>query len=99
MICHGVPDQRPLEDGDILNLDVSCYYKGFHGDSNGTYLVGNVDEVGRKLVQVTKECLDLAIAAGKGKKKNASIVVMDIGRVWDSLLCFYMYSETWCSLS
>ncbi|KAI8340258.1 peptidase M24, structural domain-containing protein [Chlamydoabsidia padenii] len=65
VICHGVPDQRPLEDGDILNLDVSCYYKGFHGDCNATYLVGNVDEVGKKLVQTTKECLDLAIAAVK----------------------------------
>lgn len=64
VICHGVPDQRPLEDGDILNLDVSCYYKGFHGDCNATYLVGNVDDAGKKLVQVTKECLDLAIAAG-----------------------------------
>ncbi|ORX61852.1 MetAP 1 [Hesseltinella vesiculosa] len=65
VICHGIPDQRPLVDGDILNIDISCYYKGFHGDSNGTFLVGNVDDVGQQLVKVTKECLDMAIAAVK----------------------------------
>ncbi|CAO3622685.1 unnamed protein product [Cunninghamella echinulata] len=65
VICHGIPDQRPLEDGDIINIDISCFYKGFHGDTNGTYLVGNVDEVGKKLVQTTKECLEKAIAMVK----------------------------------
>lgn len=65
VICHGIPDQRPLANGDIINIDVSCYYNGFHGDANATYLVGDVDEVGQKLVKVTRECLDLAIAAGK----------------------------------
>lgn len=65
VICHGIPDQRPLEDGDILNIDISCYYKGFHGDTNGTYLVGNVDDVGKKLVQITRECLEKAIAMVK----------------------------------
>jgi methionyl aminopeptidase len=65
VICHGIPDQRPLADGDILNIDISCFYQGFHGDTNGTYLVGNVDEAGQKLVNVTRECLEKAIAAGK----------------------------------
>ncbi|KAI9321744.1 peptidase M24, structural domain-containing protein [Dichotomocladium elegans] len=66
VICHGIPDQRPLEDGDIINIDISCYYKGFHGDMNATYLVGdNASEVARKLVKTTRECLDLAIAAVK----------------------------------
>lgn len=46
---------------------MSCYYNGFHGDANATYLVGDVDEAGQKLVKVTRECLDLAIAAGKKK--------------------------------
>nr|AME15507.1 methionine aminopeptidase 1 [Actinomucor elegans] len=65
VICHGIPDQRPLADGDILNIDISCFYQGFHGDTNGTYLVGNVDEAGQKLVNVTRECLEKAIAAVK----------------------------------
>lgn len=65
VICHGIPDQRPLEDGDILNIDISCFYNGFHGDTNGTYFVGNVDEAGKKLVNVTRECLEKAIALGK----------------------------------
>ncbi|KAI8388707.1 MetAP 1 [Radiomyces spectabilis] len=65
VICHGIPDQRPLEDGDIINIDISCFKNGFHGDANGTYLVGNVDDRGRELVQVTRECLEKAIAAVK----------------------------------
>ncbi|CDS05260.1 hypothetical protein LRAMOSA07789 [Lichtheimia ramosa] len=65
VICHGIPDQRPLEDGDIINIDISCYYGGFHGDMNETYCVGNVSEKARKLVDCTRECLDKAIAAVK----------------------------------
>ncbi|KAG2231778.1 hypothetical protein INT48_004057 [Thamnidium elegans] len=65
VICHGIPDQRPLVDGDIINIDISCFYKGFHGDSNATFCVGNVDEAGKKLIEVTRECLDKAIAAVK----------------------------------
>ena len=42
IICHGIPDTRPLEEGDIINLDVTAYYKGYHGDMNETYCVGKV---------------------------------------------------------
>jgi methionyl aminopeptidase len=64
IICHGIPDRRPLQDGDIVNVDVSVYYKGWHGDLNETFIVGdNVDEESKKLVKVTYECLHLAIAA------------------------------------
>lgn len=65
VICHGIPDQRPLVDGDIINIDISCFKNGFHGDANATYTVGNVDEAGKKLIQVTRECLEKAIAMGK----------------------------------
>jgi len=61
VICHGIPDSRPLQDGDILNIDVTLYYGGVHGDLNETYLIGNVDEQGKKLVQVTLEALEKAI--------------------------------------
>jgi methionyl aminopeptidase len=65
VICHGIPDNRPLEDGDIVNLDVTVYLDGMHGDCSATFLVGNVDAEGRRLVQVARECLAKGIAAVK----------------------------------
>jgi len=61
VICHGIPDNRPLEDGDILNIDITTFYGGYHGDVNETYLIGNVDDKTKKLVQVTREALNKAI--------------------------------------
>ncbi len=57
VICHGIPDSRVLQDGDILNLDVTAYVGGVHGDTNATFLVGDVDPVSRQLVSVTEECM------------------------------------------
>jgi methionyl aminopeptidase len=57
VICHGIPDDRVLQDGDIVNCDVTIYLGGVHGDCNATFLVGDVDDEGRRLVQVTKEAL------------------------------------------
>ncbi|KAL2610141.1 hypothetical protein R1flu_028714 [Riccia fluitans] len=65
VICHGIPDARRLEDGDIVNIDVTVYYKGYHGDLNETYFVGEVDEASRQLVKTTYECLEKAIAIVK----------------------------------
>ncbi|TPX60492.1 hypothetical protein SpCBS45565_g07485 [Spizellomyces sp. 'palustris'] len=65
VICHGIPDKYEIQDGDIVNLDVSCMYDGFHADLNETYLVGNVDESGRRLVKTARTCLDKAIAMVK----------------------------------
>ncbi|KAE9603208.1 putative methionyl aminopeptidase [Lupinus albus] len=65
VICHGIPDARKLEDGDIVNVDVTVYYKGVHGDLNETYFVGNVDEESRRLVKCTYECLEKAISIVK----------------------------------
>ncbi|KAJ3272059.1 Methionine aminopeptidase 1 [Terramyces sp. JEL0728] len=61
VICHGIPDQYELQDGDICNIDVSVYHDGFHSDLNETYLVGNVDAAGVKLVNNARRCLDEAI--------------------------------------
>ncbi|KAJ2355233.1 Methionine aminopeptidase 1, partial [Coemansia sp. RSA 2618] len=61
VVCHGIPDQRKLEDGDIVNIDISLYKDGFHADLNKTYFVGNVDNASRKLVKATRECLQMAI--------------------------------------
>ena len=57
VICHGIPDDRALHDGDIVNCDVTIYLHGVHGDCSATFLVGDVDDVGRRLVQVTYESL------------------------------------------
>ncbi|KAF5736132.1 METHIONINE AMINOPEPTIDASE 1D family protein [Tripterygium wilfordii] len=61
-ICHGIPDSRPLQDGDIINIDVTVYLNGYHGDTSATFFCGEVDDEARNLVQVTKECLDKAIS-------------------------------------
>ena len=50
-ICHGIPDFRPLEDGDIVNLDISVYFKGMHSDLNETFYCGNVDKDSKRLVE------------------------------------------------
>lgn len=65
VICHGIPDHRPLVDGDIVNLDITLYKDGYHGDLNETYFCGNVSDEKRKLVKNAKECLDKAIAMVK----------------------------------
>ncbi|MDO8390517.1 MAG: type I methionyl aminopeptidase [Actinomycetota bacterium] len=57
VICHGIPDSRVLQDGDIINLDVTAYIGGVHGDTNATFFVGDVDPASRQLVQVTEECM------------------------------------------
>ncbi|KAJ7774660.1 peptidase M24, structural domain-containing protein [Mycena maculata] len=61
VICHGIPDQRKLKEGDIINLDISVYYQGYHGDVNGTYPVGKIDDESAKLIRTSRECLDKAI--------------------------------------
>jgi methionyl aminopeptidase len=65
VICHGIPDTRPFEDGDIVNLDVSIYKNGYHADLNETFLVGNVDADGVQLVKTAFECLQTAVALVK----------------------------------
>jgi len=57
VICHGIPDSRQLLDGDIINIDVTAYIGGVHGDTNATFLVGDVDAASRELVNVTEECM------------------------------------------
>ncbi|KJA13970.1 hypothetical protein HYPSUDRAFT_150934 [Hypholoma sublateritium FD-334 SS-4] len=61
VICHGIPDKRKLREGDIINIDVSVYFDGFHGDLNETYPVGEIDEESKKLIRTTRESLDEAI--------------------------------------
>ena len=62
VICHGIPDDTVLEDGDILNIDITAYIDGFHGDSNQTFLVGEVKPDVAELVERTREALARGIA-------------------------------------
>jgi len=57
VICHAIPDKRPLKDGDILNLDITVYKEGVHADLNETFFVGNVSEDSVRLVETAFECL------------------------------------------
>jgi len=61
VVCHGIPNMRPLQDGDIINVDISIYLNGFHGDCSETYMVGNVSESSKILVKTTYEALFKAI--------------------------------------
>ncbi|KZT70283.1 methionine aminopeptidase [Daedalea quercina L-15889] len=61
VVTHGIPDQRPLQDGDIVNVDITVYKDGFHGDTSRTFLVGDVDKKGRDLVRITEDALEAAI--------------------------------------
>ena len=72
VICHGIPDDRPLVEGDIVNIDVTIFLEGVHGDTNATFEVGEVDPESHRLVTVTRECLDLGIdAVAPGRPVNA----------------------------
>ncbi|GAB3652590.1 type I methionyl aminopeptidase [Zhihengliuella somnathii] len=71
VICHGIPDTTRLEDGDIVNVDITAYIGGVHGDTNRTFLVGDVDEESRLLVERTEESLRRAIrAVAPGRQFN-----------------------------
>ena len=79
VICHGIPDSRVVDDGDIVNVDITAYLDGVHGDTNATYLAGDVDQEVRLLVERTEEALRRAIKAVKpGRDVNV------IGRVIES---------------
>jgi methionyl aminopeptidase len=79
VICHGIPDSRVVQDGDIVNIDITAYLDGVHGDTNATFLAGEVDEESRLLVERTREALDRGIKAVRpGRRINV------IGRVIES---------------
>lgn len=79
VICHGIPDSTVLEDGDIINIDITAYIGGVHGDTDATYLCGDVAEESRLLVERTAESLRRAIAAVRPGRP-----ISVIGRVIES---------------
>src|SRR5699024_5815636 len=74
--CHGIPDSTVIEDGDIVNVDITAYFEGMHGDTNFTFYAGEVDETSRLLVERTHEAMMRGIKAVRpGREINV------IGRV------------------
>lgn len=63
VICHGIPDDRPLVNGDIVNIDVTLFRGGVHGDCSETVAVGEIDQSSRRLLATARECLRLGISA------------------------------------
>ena len=79
VICHGIPDSTVISDGDIVNIDITAYIHGVHGDTNATFLAGDVDEESRLLVERTREATLRAIkAVAPGRTLNV------VGRVIES---------------
>jgi methionyl aminopeptidase len=79
VICHGIPDDTVIDDGDIVNVDITAYIGGVHGDTNATFLAGEVDEESRLLVERTREATMRGIRAVKpGRPLNV------VGRVIES---------------
>ncbi|WP_430646547.1 type I methionyl aminopeptidase [Agromyces sp. GXS1127] len=79
VVCHGIPDDTVLADGDLVNLDVTAYLDGMHGDLNATFPVGEPDEAARLLVERTREALARGIrAVAPGRQVNV------IGRAIES---------------
>lgn len=86
VICHGIPDSTVVEDGDIVNVDVTAYVGGVHGDNNATFLAGDVDEESRLLVERTRQALERGIKAVRpGREINV------IGRVIEKYAARFGY--------
>lgn len=94
VVCHGIPsEERLLQDGDIVNVDVSTIYQGYFSDSSRMFMLGNVPEETQKLVRVARECIDVGLeqvkpwnflgdmaeAINNHAKKNGYSIVREIG--------------------
>jgi methionyl aminopeptidase len=86
IICHGIPDSRKLVEGDIVNVDVTAFIEGVHGDTNCTFLVGEVDDLSRSLVRATREAMWAGIAQVKPGNH-----VYDIGRAIEQTVAPYHF--------
>ncbi|HWK15658.1 MAG TPA: type I methionyl aminopeptidase [Rhizobiaceae bacterium] len=73
VVCHGIPDAKPLREGDIVNIDVTYILDGWHGDSSRMYPVGQIKRAAERLLEVTHECLMLGVAAVKPGARTGAI--------------------------
>jgi methionyl aminopeptidase len=65
VVCHGIPSGRSLNEGDIINVDVTHIYKGYHGDTSATFYVGSPTEEAKRVTEVARRCLEVGIAEVK----------------------------------
>jgi methionyl aminopeptidase len=75
VICHGIPDSRPLRDGDIVNIDVTAFIEGVHGDTSATFTVGDVDDTSLRLIRAARDSMHAGIGVVKPGTR-----VFEIGR-------------------
>ncbi|KAJ3277100.1 Methionine aminopeptidase 1D, mitochondrial [Terramyces sp. JEL0728] len=87
VICHGIPDNRKLKAGDLINIDVTVFYNGYHGDTSKTIAIGAVDEKGMALMEATKLALDAGI-----KMVQPSKPINRIGRAIEGIGTTHGYS-------
>ncbi len=86
VVCHGIPNSQILKEGDIINIDVTCYLNGYHGDTSKTYAVGKISSAAKKLMDVTYRCLEEGVAAA-----SPGNYFGDIGRAIQDLADEYDY--------
>ncbi len=86
IVCHGIPDSRKLADGDIVNVDVTAFIEGVHGDTSATFLVGDVDEESAQLVERTRAAMHAGISV---VRPNARI--FEIGRAIEESVAPFGY--------
>ena len=86
IVCHGIPDSRKLADGDIVNVDVTAFIEGVHGDTSATFLVGDVDEKSAQLVERTRAAMHAGISV---VRPNARI--FEIGRAIEESVAPFGY--------
>jgi len=72
-VVHGIPDNKPFEDGDIVSVDCGAIFEGYYGDHAYTFEIGDVDPETKRLLEVTKECLNLGIAETKAGNRIGDI--------------------------
>lgn len=75
VICHGIPDDRPLQEGDIINIDITCILNGYYGDCSAMVMIGEVSEEKKRVVKTSHECLSRAIAILK-----PGVLISEIGK-------------------
>jgi len=81
VICHGIPDDRHLLDGDIINLDITVFLDGVHGDTSATFPVGTVDDESLRLIEATREAMWLGVEAVKPGRPISDIGTAIAGHV------------------
>ena len=87
VVCHGIPADKRLKNGDIINIDITVIKDEYHGDTSKTFLVGNVPDFAKKLVQITQDCLYLGISMVK-----PGVHLGDIGAAIQNLAESHRYS-------